>query len=564
MSPSEPLGLSWLAQHRPRLDRAVRACRERAYWSPFQESPSRRHWGETARADGEAAYRALLGRPFALDQPGEVAQVGTETSPWTGELLGVTYPRAEPSRLLDAAEVAWAPWRRATPAERVGICLEMLERLAADTFLNTYATMHTAGQPFLMAFAGSGANSLDRGLEALAMAWVAMEQVPARATFERSFGRGAPVRLEKRYRLVPRGIALVMACGSYPAWNAWPAVFANLATGNPVVLKPHPDTILPVALGVRTLRATLADAGHDPNLVTLAVDTWEAPVAQHFLDDHRVAIVDFTGGQRFGRWLETHARQQVYTETAGCNAVVLESATDLDAVLRAVAHSLCSFSGQMCTTAQNLWLPAEGVRDGERLVPVSEVVRRLVDAVDAWLAEPVQAKAVAGALHSAATLALLEELTAQCDVRGEVVRRSGPLAEAGPARTATPLIARLPADARDLYGQEHFGPVGLIMVAADRDEALRCAARDAGELGSIASYAYTTDPAFAEQVDDHFARAGASVGINLVRQLPINYAAAYSDVHVTGLNPAGTASLTDLAFVARRFAVVQSKTELPA
>ena len=50
--------------------------------------------------------------------------------------------------------------------ERVGICLEMLAR-AGDPlalFVNAHATMHTAGQSYIMAFAGCGANALDRGV----------------------------------------------------------------------------------------------------------------------------------------------------------------------------------------------------------------------------------------------------------------------------------------------------------------------------------------------------------------------------------------------------------------
>jgi hypothetical protein len=39
--------------------------------------------------------------------------------------------------------------------------------------------------------------------------------------------------------------------------------------------------------------------------------------------------------------------------------------------------------------------------------------------------------------------------------------------------------------------------------------------------------------------------------------MPLNFAAAYSDYHVTGLNPAGNATLTDLAFVASRFRITQ-------
>jgi hypothetical protein len=41
--------------------------------------------------------------------------------------------------------------------------------------------------------------------------------------------------------------------------------------------------------------------------------------------------------------------------------------------------------------------------------------------------------------------------------------------------------------------------------------------------------------------------------------MPLNYAAAYSDLHVTGLNPAGNACLTDLAFVCNRFRIVQCR-----
>ena len=47
--------------------------------------------------------------------------------------------------------------------------------------------------------------------------------------------------------------------------------------------------------------------------------------------------------------------------------------------------------------------------------------------------------------------------------------------------------------------------------------------------------------------------------INLTGAMPLNFAAAYSDYHVTGLNPAGNASLTNLAFVADRFGIAQSR-----
>ncbi len=56
-----------------------------------------------------------------------------------------------------------------------------------------------------------------------------------------------------------------------------------------------------------------------------------------------------------------------------------------------------------------------------------------------------------------------------------------------------------------------------------------------------------------------FARAGASLSVNVTGPLPMQYSAAFSDYHVTGLNPAGTATVTDEAFVAGRFRVVQNR-----
>lgn len=549
----------WFDRHRERLERAVEACRTREYWSPFPESPSRKLHPEGAKDEGLKRFESRLGARFELGLPHTPGFVGAEVSPYTREPLGIEYEAVDVDALYAAKYAAWPAWRDASVEARVGVCMEMLERWRNAVFENAWATMHTAGQGFVMAFAGSGANSLDRGLEGLTYAYKAMRDVPESATFTRSFGR-EPVTLDKRYRLVPRGVAVVIACASYPAWNAYPAVLANLATGNPVVVKPHPTGVLPLAIAVEIGRDCLREAGFDPNVLTLAVDTPETPITKRLVQRDDTAIVDFTGSARFGAWLEDNCRHAlVYTETAGCNAVVLDSARDLDAALRAVAHSVCSFSSQMCTAAQNLYVPRAGVRDGDRTVPQGEVIERLVAQMDALLEDPAHAAGLCGAIQSERTLADIEAFAEQ----GEVVRASAPYEhpEFPNARTATPVLVRVNASEREAVRREHFGPMAFVIDVANRDEALALASTDARECGAIASYAYSTDDAFLAHAQDTYARAGASLGCNLVRQLPINYAAAYSDFHVTGLNPAGNASLTDLAFVAQRFRVVETKTE---
>ncbi len=555
------------AKHEARLNAAVGACRDRGWWSPFPESPSRRLHPEGAKQRGQQRFDARLGQRFKLSSPGSRGWTGYEQSPYTGEPLGVRYADPDPQRVVEEARAAMVPWAAAGPRQRVGVCMEILDRLAGDMFENAWATMHTAGQPFMMAFAGSGANALDRGLEALCQAWRAMSEIPKNAVFQRRFAQGSTVTLDKRYRLRPVGPALVMSCGSYPAWNAWPAVFANLSTGNAVILKPHPDAILPMAIGVATAQSVLQAAGFSPQLITLAPDTRDTPVAMDYLRHPDVAIVDYTGSQRFGAWIERNCTEkQVYTETAGCNAAVLLSTHDLDGALHAIAHGLCTFSSQMCTAPQNIWLPRQGVQTPEGRVSPDDVKARLVAAVDALLADPALAAPLAGALQSPDVLATMDKLRALAPRVGRVLREGGPYVHPDfpRARTATPLLVDVDGPVANLHQREHFGPMGFVLTADSPADAVARAAEDARLHGAIACYAWTTDADEIETTIDRFADAGASLGVNLYRQLPINYAAAYSDFHVTGLNPAGNACLTDMAFVTRRFRVVQSKVERPA
>ena len=110
--------------------------------------------------------------------------------------------------------------------------------------------MHTTGQAFVMAFQAAGPHAQDRGLEAIAYAYDEMRRVPQKAYWEKPQGKNEPLKMEKHYRVVPRGVSLVIGCNTFPTWNGYPGMFASLATGNAVVVKPHPNAILPLAISV--------------------------------------------------------------------------------------------------------------------------------------------------------------------------------------------------------------------------------------------------------------------------------------------------------------------------
>jgi phenylacetic acid degradation protein paaN len=546
-----------LDKHRETLQQATAACNSRTCWSGFVESPSTRIHGEEAPRLGREAFENQLGRPFELEQPGEIGRLGEEVSPYSCELLGIDYPEVDVAQVCRAALQARQSWRKVDVDTRAAVCIELLREMESNLFENAHATMHTAGQAFMMGFVGSGANALDRGLEAVVYAHKAMTDIPATASWRKPFGKGE-VALDKRYHYVPLGLSLVICCASFPAWNAYPAIMANLMTGNPVILKPHPNGILPMAIATRLMRSSLARHGFDPNLLILAPDTRARPIAGQFMEREELAIIDFTGSQRYGSWLEQNMRHKlVYTETSGVNSVIVESSDDPQGMIDAIAHSLCLFSAQMCTSAQNIRFPRVGIDTPEGRLSLQDFSRRLVEAVDRKTSDPGSAAALSGAIQAPETVALMDQLAGQ----GRVLRQHQPYAhpEYAAARTATPLILAVDDPADTIHQQEHFGPISFVVADEDSNSALACAARDARQHGAISTYLYSTDNDYLDRAEEALIDAGASFTCNLTGPMPLNYGAAYSDLHVSGLNPAGNACLTSLAFVSNRYRIAQCR-----
>ncbi|MDJ0924834.1 MAG: phenylacetic acid degradation protein PaaN [Acidimicrobiia bacterium] len=540
-------------KHEDTLRRAVAAISNREYWSAYPESP--RAYGDEAPAAGEEAFQARLGRPFVLDQPATGTSGAGESSPY-GVDLGVTYPVATVGQLIDAATAAMQTWGKASVEERVGVCLEILDRLKEDSFEMAHAVMQTTGQAFLMAFQAGGPHALDRALEAVAYAYQEMTRLPAgEMRWEKPQGKRDPLLIDKQWRIRPRGVAVTIGVSTFPTWNGYPGIFASLATGNPVIVKPHPGTILPLAIFVETARAVLEEAGFDPNTVLLAVDTPDDPIAKELVMDPAVGMVDYTGGSGFGDWLEqnvTHAL--IFTEKAGVNSVIIDSAPDLKGVFRNLSVSLTMYSGQMCTTPQNVFVPASGIDvDGEQ-VSFSEVASGLAGAIEGLLADDQRAGDILGSIKSSDIAGRIGDAAASGDVllaSREVTHPTFPDAE-----VRTPVVVKVEADDRASYMREMFGPIIYVIATADTEESLDLAKESALESGAITWLVYTTNEEVMGEAIGAALDAGVSVAFNLAGGLYVNQSAAFSDFHVTGANPAGNASLTDPAFVAGRFRVI--------
>ena len=543
--------------HRETLDRALAAIADRGYWSNYPESPSPRVYGETAAAEGLSAYEAQLGRRFELNQPGTVGWVGGERSPY-GPELGVTYPQADLDVLLAAAREAMPAWRDAGPEVRAAVCVEIVDRINKRSFELANAVMHTSGQAFVMAFQAGGPHAQDRALEAIAVAYAEQTRVPATARWEKPQGKRPALIMEKTFTAVPRGIGLVIGCSTFPTWNSYPGLFASLATGNAVVVKPHPAAILPLAITASIARDVLAEAGFSPNLVTLVAEDPGGTVASELAVRPEVRIVDFTGSTAFGQWLEEHARQAaVYTEKAGVNMVLVDSTDDYAGMLANLAFSLCLYSGQMCTTPQDLLVPADGVGTPEGRKSVDEFGADLGAAVEKLLGPDAQAVELLGAIVNDGVLLRVDGAGSL----GTVVIPSRTLTHPAypQARVRTPALVRVPADRVETWGAECFGPVSFLVVTDTTEEALELMRRTVTVRGALTAAVYSTDEKVIESARAVAIESGVALSENLTGGVYVNQTAAYSDLHATGANPAANAAYTDAHFVAGRFRVIQTR-----
>lgn len=541
-----------------KLDQARLAIRTREYFSAYPESPSPRVYGENAAAEGKAAFESHWGGAFAVSTPGSANEVATERSPF-GIVTDVTYPRVQADGIDELIEASWQgvrAWRDAGPQRRAEVCVAILDALHARVFELAHAVQHTSGQAFVMSFQAGGTHALDRALEAVAYAVEAQEFHQPTARWVKP-GRGGDVVMDKDFVVTPRGVALVVGCNTFPTWNSYPGLFASLTCGNPVIIKPHPQAVLPLAITVQVCQQVLAEAGFDPHLVTLAVEHDGDGLAKELAKHSRVKIVDFTGGNEFGDWLTQHATQAtVYAEKAGVNAIVLDSTDDLEGLIANLAFTLVLYSGQMCTTAQNLFVPESGLATPNGTIAPAELAERIGAAIDQLLGDDARAVELLGAIVSPAVAQRLERAPAW----GETLVASRQIVHPDypDAVIRTPLIIGVDA-ASTAYRSECFGPMSFVISTASTEESLALWAESTAQHGAMTAAIVSTSDSVLSQAREIALDVGVALSENLTGQVYVNQSAAFSDFHGTGANPATTASYTDLAYVASRFHVVQAR-----
>ena len=270
--------------------------------------------------------------------------------------------------------------------------------------------------------------------------------------------------MEKHFRIVPRGVGLVIGCCTFPTWNGYPGLFADLATGNAVVVKPHPAAILPLAITVQIAREVLAEAGFDPNVVTLVAHEAGDDVAQTLALRPEVRLIDFTGSTRQRRLARgaTRGRRRCTPRRPGVNQIVVDSADDFKGVARNIAFSLSLYTGQMCTAPQNIYVPRGGIDTADGPPDVRRRSRRASPrACRSCSAIPARAVEILGAVRQRRRAAA---------ARGGARARRGRARHAGDRASAVPGGAiRTPLIVQARRGRSRQVPRGVVRPDRVRD-----------------------------------------------------------------------------------------------
>lgn len=537
-----------------RIQEAINALQKRTFYSAYPENP--RAYAEDANAKGLEAFQKQLNEPFpGLYEEGSEGRIGEEISPYMQVGLGVDYPKFSVDTLISNATKAHNSWRNTDIAKRAKILLECLDAVKERFFELAYATMHTTGQSFVMSFQASGPHANDRALESIALGYQELTRYDSQVEWVKNMGK-FDLKINKNFKPVSKGIGLVIGCSTFPTWNTVPGVFANLIAGNSVIVKPHPKSILPIAIVIAEMQKVFSKHALPQTVVQLAPDVISNPITKELAENLAVKLIDYTGGSQFGEYIESLPNKTVFTEKAGVNSLILESVNDPKAVFGNIAFSASLYSGQMCTAPQNIFVSKEGIKTADGNLTYDEVVAGIQTAIKGLADNPKMGPFTLGAIQNDVTKNRVESVASENNVKSVTVDQVNP--EFPDARMVIPMVVGI--DAVDSqWKDECFGPLLFVIKTDSHEQSLELAEELGATKGAITCSCYTTDQNYQARVEDTMNNVFVPVSFNFTGAAFVNQHAAFSDFHVTGGNPSGNATFTDALFVNRRFVWVGNR-----
>ncbi|WP_036302119.1 MULTISPECIES: NAD-dependent succinate-semialdehyde dehydrogenase [Microbacterium] len=283
---------------------------------------------------------------------------------------------------------------------------------------------------------------------------------------------------------------------NFPYYQVARFAAPNVAIGNTILLKHAPQCPESAA----AIEQMYLDAGFPEGVYVNLYATNEQ--AATIIADPRVQGVSVTGSERAGAAVAEAAGRslkKVVLELGGSDPFLLFSTDDLDGAVEAAVEARLDNVGQSCNGAKR-FVVVDGLYDA--------FVEKFAAAMSAaTVGDPMSEDTVLGPLSSLAAAERLEQQVQRAVEQGATLVTGG--VRDGAFFPGTVLTDVTPE--MDAYGEEFFGPVGVVYRVADEAAAVALANDTGFGLGS---YVFTTDEAQAERVAD--AIDAGMVYVNLV------------------------------------------------
>ncbi len=268
---------------------------------------------------------------------------------------------AEVERAVTAAKRAFPAWKRTPAMARAGLLIEVARRL------------RQAQEEFALTLTREPGRTLrkNRGY----VDWSAMCFEYYAGLIRDRRGRVIPSAEPGQLNLVikePIGVVGCIVPFNYPlmllAWKVAPA----LAAGNTVVIKPASRTPL-LALDLHRV------FDHLPQGVVNIITGSGSEVGDALVKHPDVPCIAFTGSTAVGRHIYRLGAERIkklHLELGGSDAAIVCADCDLEAAVRAVAWTAFLNAGQVCTSAERVYV--EQSIYGEFLERFADLTKKLV------------------------------------------------------------------------------------------------------------------------------------------------------------------------------------------
>lgn len=408
-------------------------------------------------------------------------------NPATGETVA-TYPTATDEQVADAvaaASAAFREWSVTPPQERAALLRRVAELHRERRDELARIIVREMGKPLAAAL-----GEVDFAADITDYYADNIDRITGDELID-VLGEGSAV-----VRRAPLGPLLGIMPWNFPYYQVARFAAPNLAIGNTIILKHAPQCPESAA----ALEDMYTRAGFPTGAYVNVSATNDQ--AATIVADPRVQGVSVTGSERAGSAVAELAGRhlkKVALELGGSDPFILLSTDDLDATVEMAVGARLDNNGQACNGAK-------------RFIVVDELYDAFLEKFTAAMAaakvgDPLADDVELGPLSS---LQAAERLQSQVDravEQGATVVTGGTRDGAFfPGTVITGVTSEM-----DAYGEEFFGPVGVVYRVGGEEEAIELANDTSFGLGS---YVFTTDEEQAARVADRI-QAGM-VYVNIV------------------------------------------------